>query len=240
MHIVTFAQKLPRLRRQLEKDFARRKFDKRKVLACAVMLMDETYFRVGNQRYAKEHNAYGLTTLRSKHIEIDGDTITFDFTGKSGQKQRRKVTHRRLSNALKKLDDMPGYQLFRYYENDELKDLTSADVNAYIKEIMGDDYTAKDFRTWGGTLAASVELAKMNRPDTDKERKKAITMCVKKVARKLGNTPSIAREAYIDPRLFDMFNESNQLAEIHGAIKTIRSKKYLRSDEACVLKALRA
>lgn len=239
-HIVSFAEKLPKLRRQVERDFARRRFDKRKVLACAVMLMDETYFRVGNQKYAEEHNAYGLTTLRSKHLTIDGETVTFDFTGKSGQKQHRQISNRRLSNALKKLDDMPGYQVFRYYDDDgSLKDLTSADVNAYIKEIMGDDYTAKDFRTWGGTLAASIELARMNRPETDRERRKAISLCVKKVARKLGNTPSIARDAYIDPRIFDLFNESNQLAEIHDTIQNLRAKKYLRPDEACALKALK-
>lgn len=237
-HIIDFGKKLPKLRRQIEKDFARKRFDKRKVLACAVMLMDETYFRVGNQKYAKEHEAYGLTTLRSKHITIGGDTITFDFTGKSAQKQHRKVADRQLARALKKLDDMPGYQLFRYYEDGQIRDLTSVDVNAYIKEIMGSDYTAKDFRTWGGTLAASIELAKLNRPDTDKERKKCITACVKSVAKKLGNTPSIARESYIDPRIFNLFNESNQLSEIHNTIKSIRAKKYLNSDEACALKVL--
>jgi DNA topoisomerase-1 len=237
--ITNFASQLPKLRRQLEQDIYRRNFDKRKVLACAVTLMDETYFRVGNERYAKEHDSYGLTTLRSKHLTIEGDTVIFDFIGKSGQQQHKQLSDRKIANTIKKLDELPGYELFRYYdEAGNLQNLSSSDVNQYVKNIMGEDYSAKDFRTWGGTLLACIELAQIVRPKTKTARNKMTTTCVKKVAKKLGNTPAIARSSYIDPRILVMFNNSDGIAEVYSTIKSMRSNKYLSQNERCVLKVL--
>jgi DNA topoisomerase-1 len=237
--VTSFAKKLPKLRRQVATDLARRRFDKRKVLACAVSLMDETYFRVGTERYAKEHKSYGLTTLRSKHVTIEGDTVLFDFIGKSGQQQHKQVTSRKIARTIKKLDEMPGHELFRYYdEENKLKNLTSSDVNEYIKDIMGDDYTAKDFRTWGGTLHACMELAKIDRPPSVRERKKIVTACVRRVARKLGNTPAIARSSYIDPRILSMFEKSDSLGKMYQTIARIGDAHEMHADEKCTLKLL--
>jgi DNA topoisomerase-1 len=237
--ITTFAEKLPELRKVLNRDLARNKFDKRKVLACAVTIMDETYLRVGNQRYAKHHHSYGLTTLRSKHLSIEGETVIFNFIGKSGQQQHKELNDLQIAKIVKRLDDMPGYELFRYYDNNgQIADLTSDDVNKYIKDIMGDNYSAKDFRTWGGTLLACVELAKIIRPQTKTARNKSISTCVKKVAKRLGNTPAIARSSYIDPRILDMFNNSDGIAEVYSTIENIKQSKYMSQNEQCVLKIL--
>ena len=237
--ISLFASQLPKLRRQLDRDLSRRRFDKRKVLACAVSIMDETYFRVGNQKYAEENQSYGLTTLRSKHLSIEGNTVIFDFIGKSGKQQHKEVTDKQLAQIIKHLDDMPGYEIFRYYDSDGIiKDLTSLDVNDYIKSIMGEDFSAKDFRTWGGTLWACVELAKISRPAASTERKRLMNACVEEVSGKLGNTPAIARSSYIDPRIFAMFDRSDGLAKVYLTIKDMKRSKYLSSDELCVVKVL--
>jgi DNA topoisomerase-1 len=159
--ITSFAEQLPKLRKQVQKDLKRFRFDKRKVTAAAVSLMDQEYFRVGNNSYARSNKTYGLTTLRSKHLKLEGDTAIFDFVGKSGQEHHKEITDEQIAKIIKKLDDMPGYELFRYYDKKgTLHNLTSSDVNDYIKHIMGQDYSAKDFRTWGGTLVAAVELAR--------------------------------------------------------------------------------
>jgi len=239
--IILFGKKLPKLRRQLEKDLHRRRFDKRKVLSCAVSLMDQTYFRVGNEQYAQAHKSYGLTTLRSKHIEVQDDGIVFDFIGKSGQHQHKKVTDRTLAHYIKKLDDIPGYELFRYYgEDNTLHNLTSADINQYLKSVMGQDFSAKDFRTWGGTLVACMELSKLQRPNTEEERKKAIASCVKRVAKKLGNTPAVTRSSYIDPRVLEMFDSSNALSEMYATVAKIKESDYFSSDEQCAMNCLSA
>lgn len=222
--ILSFAQKLPKLRRKVSKDLNRRRFDKRKVSATAISLMDATYFRVGNEQYAKSHGSYGLTTLRSKHIEIRGDHVIFDFDGKSGQRQHKQVTNRSIARIIKKLDEMPGYELFRYYDDSgNLQNLKSSDINEYIKDVMGTDYSAKDFRTWGGTMLACLELSRLERPDTKSARTKAVTACVKRVARKLGNIPAITRGSYIDPRVIELFNNSNKVHEVYSTIKILKN-----------------
>jgi DNA topoisomerase-1 len=236
--ITNFAAQLPRLRKQVQKDLKRWRFDKRKVAAAAVSLMDQEYFRVGNHSYARSNKTYGLTTLRSKHLTVKGDKAIFDFVGKSGQPHHKVISDQTIARIVKKLDDIPGYELFRYYDKKgNLHNLTSADVNEYIKNIMGDDYSAKDFRTWGGTLLAAVELAKEARPGTKTARKKAMTNCVKRVAKKLGNTPAIARSSYIDPRIFTTY-EGNGIHEVFKTIRTMRPKKYVSREEELVMRLL--
>lgn len=237
--ITEFAKRLPRLRSQVEKDLKRRRFDKRKVLAAAVSLMDQEYFRVGNEQYAKDNNSFGLTTLRSKHISITGKKIVFDFVGKSGQQHHKVVNDDVLSKIIAKLDDMPGYELFRYYDKEgTLHNLTSKDVNDYLKGVMGDDFSAKDFRTWGGTLLAAIELAREIRPSSKTERKRAMSACAKKVAAKLGNTPAVARSSYVDPRVFNIYDESDGIKEVYETVKDMKPRKYLSTDECWVLKLL--
>ena len=237
--ITSFAEKLPKLRKQVQKDLKRWRFDKRKVTAAAVSLLDQEYFRVGNHSYARSNKTYGLTTLRSKHLTVKKGKAIFDFVGKSGQEHHKVVTDQQIARIVKKLDDMPGYELFRYYDKQgKLHNLTSSDVNEYIKNVMGSDYSAKDFRTWGGTLVAAVELARETRPDTKTARKKAMNDCVKRVAKKLGNTPAIAKSSYIDPRIFKAYESKDGIAAVYETVKNMRPPKYISKDEALAMKVL--
>lgn len=237
--ILKFAQALPKMRRTVDKHLKRPKLDREKVLACAVRLMDQAYLRVGNEVYAKENGSYGLTTLRSKHLTIDNETIVLDFTGKSGKKQTKRLTDRTLARIIRRMDELPGYEVFKYYdESGVLRDLKSADVNAYIKEIMGDEFSAKDFRTWAGTLLASTELAAAERSKSEAARKKTVVACVKKVARRLGNTPAIARSSYIDPRIIDAYNKDNMLQRLQNTMEGLNRKSYLKPEEQCLLNVL--
>lgn len=242
--ILEFAERLPALRKQVERDLVRKKFTKEKVVACVVRLIDEQFFRVGNKQYAKEHQHYGLTTLRSKHIvEESTSSVTFSFIGKSGQKHVKKITNPQIVRIIRALDDMPGYEIFRYVGSDgELHDVTSTDVNSYIKEHMGNTFSAKDFRTWGGTLLASSLLLEhdLESSRTKKAKKKAVTYIVKRVAWRLGNTPAVARSSYIDPKILNAIEDDASLSHLQKAMQKMRPKKYRSVDEQCVLKLLQA
>jgi len=237
--ILRFARALPKMRRITDEHLKLPGLPREKILACIMQLMDKAYFRVGNEQYAKENQHYGLTTLRSKHTEVKGDTIIFDFVGKSGQKNLKEITDKRLAKIVKKLDELPGYEIFKYVgEDGVLHDIHSEDVNEYIKEVMGEEFSAKDFRTWGGTLLASIELSETERSHSKSERKKAVTECVKKVAQKLGNTPAIARASYIDPRVIKAYVDTNELYKVREAVKKLSRAAYFTSDEHCVLNLL--
>jgi DNA topoisomerase-1 len=239
--ILRFAEHLPALRRQVEKDLARKRLGKEKVLACIVRLIDEAYFRVGSDRYAREHQTYGVTTLRSKHANISRTEVTFDFVGKSGQKHVKKISDPTVARIIKQLDELPGHEIFRYQDKEgKMHDLHASDVNAYIKTHMGEEFTAKDFRTWGGTLLATSAVIKDEIEDDASEtaRKKAFTAIVKRVAKKLGNTPAVARSSYIDPRVIKAYENNASLPKLRKTIATIKPKKYLSVDEQCVLKLL--
>ena len=239
--IILFADALPAMRKQIEYDLARKKLTKEKVLACIVKLMDQTYFRIGNSTYAKDNQTYGITTLRSKHTTVKGPEITFDFTGKSGQHQHKTISDKQLARIIRQLDELPGYEIFKYYDEDNtLQPIHSHDVNTYIKQYMGDEYTAKDFRTWGGTLLASVELTLKERSSSTTDRKKAITRCVKTVARHLGNTPSVTRSSYIDPRIIKAYDTSDLLHEVQRTVGTMETNTYLKPEERCVAHILQS
>lgn len=237
--ILEFGKHLPSLRRQVDKDLARRKLTKEKVCACVVRLMDDAHFRIGNEQYAKEHGHYGITTLRRKHLDINTTSVTFDFVGKSGQQQHKTISDRQIAQLIKQLDELPGYEVFQYIDEDGLvKNLDSAIVNSYIKQHMGDAYSAKDFRTWGGTLMAASELAVSDYLDSTQARKKFVTTCIKRVAKQLGNTPAITRASYIDPRVLHAF-EANEIAKVRNAVAKMRPRKYMKPEERCVLQLLR-
>lgn len=239
--IIRFAKALPKIRQITEEHLKRPQMDREKVLACIVQLMDQAYFRVGNEVYAKENHSYGLTTIRSKHISVEGDTVVFDFIGKSGKEQIVEVVDRQIANIIRKLDEMPGYEIFRYYDEEgKLTNVRSEDVNEYIKQHMGEEFTAKDFRTWGGTLWATAELLNVGKTRLKKDRQKNLTSCIKKVAERLGNTPAIARSSYIDPRILSAYEKGQDIAEIHEAVAKIKKQDYLNPEERCVLKLLEA
>lgn len=236
--ILRFARALPKMRQTVNKHLTSEGLNREKVMATIVKLMDEAYFRVGGEESARENQHYGISTLRTKHVRVEGDTINFDFVGKSGQHQLQKLTDRRLANILRKLDELPGYEVFKYFDEEgNLKKVSSDDVNQYIKEVMGEEFSAKDFRTWGGTLIAAAELAQAERARNKNERKRIVTVCVAKVAAKLGNTPAIARASYIDPRVIASFVETNDLAKVKETVRDV-GNSYLSGDERCVLKLL--
>lgn len=237
--ILRFAEALPTLRRQVARDLRQRQLTKDKISACIVRLIDTAYFRVGNERYAEENHSYGITTLRHKHLDISGDTITFEFMGKSGQQHVKQITDKQLARIVKRLDELPGYEIFRYQdEAGAMHDIDSKDVNEYIKKHMGDEFSAKDFRTWGGTLLATTELLASEYFEDKKQRQKMVTTIVKNVAKRLGNTPTIARNSYIDPRVLAAYIDSSDIGRVKHAMKNMRPRKYLSRDEQCVLKLL--
>ena len=219
-----FAEALPRLRQQIEHDLARREL---------------AYFRVGNEQYARDNQSYGITTLRSKHTDVTNTTVTFDFVGKSGKRHIKQISNAQIARIIKKLDELPGHEIFRYQgEDGKMHDLHSADVNAYIKEHMGDEFTAKDFRTWGGTLLATTELLAAERSRFKAEREKIVVQTVKNVAERLGNTPPVTRSSYIDPRVIAAYVDSTEIIRVREAMKKMKPKKYMSRDEQCVLKLL--
>ena len=208
-----FARALPKLRRRVEADLNRRGPSRDKVLATAVRLLELTLIRVGNAQYARQNRSYGLTTLHKRHLDVDGAALTFAFKGKSGVEHEVRVRDRRLATVVRSLRELPGQQLFKY--RDEAGDLcpvTSDDVNAYIREAMGEQFSAKDFRTWAGTVSAARALRDVEPPASATEAKRRITVCVKAVAGLLGNTPTVCRTSYIHPRVFELF-EAGRLAD---------------------------
>lgn len=236
-----FAKALPKLRRRIDRDLRRKRLTKEKVLACVVKLIDTQFFRVGNEQYAREHGSYGITTLRSKHADITTTAVTFDFMGKSGKHHVKTIKDRQLAHIIKQLDEMPGYEIFRYLDSEgTLHDIHSSDVNAYIKQYMGEDYTAKDFRTWGGTLLATsaVLKAELEASSNATAKKRAMSVVVRSVAKRLGNTPAVARASYIDPRVFAAFEDERSLQKVKKAMQHMRPKRYMSVEEQCVLKVL--
>lgn len=244
--ILLFAEKLPKLRQQIEKDLRRKRLDEPKVVACIVKLIDEQFFRVGNEQYAKSHQTYGITTLRSKHADIKKTSVTFDFVGKSGKQHVKKVKDPHVAHIIQQLDDMPGYEIFRYIDTDNvIHDIHSDNVNQYIKATMGSDFSAKDFRTWGGTLlamSALLEEAVVNAKGKSSQSKtaqaKVVRGVVKRVAKRLGNTPAVAKSSYIDPRVFVAYEDGVTLPKLRQSMDAMKPKKYMTVEEQCVLQVL--
>ena len=209
-----FAKALPKLRRRVEADLNRRGISREKVLATAVRLLELTLIRVGNAQYARQNRSYGLTTLNKRHLDLNGTALTFAFKGKSGVEHEVRVRDRRLATVVRNLRELPGQQLFKYRDaNGDLSVVTSDDVNAYIREAMGEQFSAKDFRTWAGTVSAARALREMEPPASATEAKRRITVCVKAVAGLLGNTPTVCRSSYVHPRVFELF-EAGRLGEV--------------------------
>jgi DNA topoisomerase I len=211
-----FGRSLPRIRRILGRDLARQGLPKRKVLAAVVKLLETTYIRIGNEEYAEENGSFGLTTLRNQHVQILGEMLKFRFRGKSGQKHEITLADPRLARIIRKCRDIPGSALFQYLdENGEPQSIESGDVNEYLREISGGDFTAKDFRTWGGTcLAAECLLAKCAEagdPQLKQEIKSVLVDVVKDVACKLGNKPATCKKYYIHPAIIDCYSAGNLL-----------------------------
>lgn len=201
-----FATRLPRLERALEAALARRGNDAEKVVATAVRLMQLSLIRVGNAHYSRENRSYGLTTLRKKHLDITGTELRLHFRGKSGVVHDVSVQDRRLANMVRRLNELPGQILFQYADPEgQLRPVTSDTINGFIRQHMGDDFSAKDFRTWAATVSAARALCECEAPASPTAAKREINNCVRTVARLLGNTPAVCRSAYIHPRVLSLF-----------------------------------
>lgn len=203
--MLAFGRALPKLRRRVEADLARRGLPRDKVLAAAVRLLEITLIRVGNDEYARANKSFGLTTLRKRHVTLSGAGAVFEFKGKSGKSHRTGFRDRRLAALLRRCQDLPGQRLFQYVDDDgERRHIASDDVNAYLREAMGEDFSAKDFRTWAATLLAARALC-LEAANDPGHPKQTINTCVKAVAGLLGNTPAVCRASYIHPTVFEAF-----------------------------------
>lgn len=206
--LLQFAETLPLIREQVDKDLALRGLPRRKVLAAVVQLLETTCIRIGNREYARDNNSYGLTTLRDRHVDVSGSTIHFRFQGKSGQAHEIDLKDRRLAAIVKKCRDIPGYDLFQYWdEAGERQTVASGDVNDYLREITGQELSAKDFRTWGGTLLAAMALYDLGPYESQTEAKRNVVQAVKEAAACLGNRPATCRKYYIHPAVLDVYED---------------------------------
>jgi DNA topoisomerase-1 len=207
--MVEFGRVLPRIRRQVEADLERDGLPRPKVLAAVVHLLETTLARVGNPEYARRNESYGLTTLRKKHVERNGDDeLALEFEGKGGKPWRVEVTDPRVVEVIEDCLETPGYELFKYLDDDGVRcDVTSDDVNAYLREVAAADVTAKDFRTWAATVLAAAALSETEAATTAKENDQQLVAVVKQVAEQLGNTPAVCRQAYIHPEILDVASE---------------------------------
>src|SRR3954468_11972011 len=242
-HMMEFAQGLPAIRKAVADHMGLRGLPREKVLATIVHLLETTLIRVGNSDYAKQNKSYGLTTLRDPHVQVDGSELRFQFKGKSGKTWRLQVKDRRVAKIVKACQDLPGQELFQYVdENGERKDVTSADVNAYLKEITGRDITAKDFRTWAGTVLAALALQEFETFDTEAKAKKNVRAAIERVASRLGNTPTICRKCYIHPEILSSYAEGAMLLEVKNQLEAELREDLasLKPEEAAVLGLLEA
>ncbi|MEJ8840194.1 DNA topoisomerase IB [Ramlibacter sp. AN1133] len=239
-HMLEFAKALPAVRAKLAQHMALRGLPREKVLATVVHLLETTLIRVGNDDYARENKSYGLTTLRNPHVKVDGSELRFQFKGKSGKTWRLQVKDRRIARIVRACQDLPGQRLFQYQDGDELREVTSADVNAYLKEITGRDITAKDFRTWAGTVMAALALQEFQAFDSQSTQKRNIRQAIERVAARLGNTPTICRKCYVHPEVLNAYVEGSLLLQVKGQVEQELREDLatLKPEEAAVLAML--
>jgi len=230
--MIDFGRRLPRLRKRLEADLARRGLPREKVLATVVSLLETTLIRVGNDEYARQNKSFGLTTMQKRHVRPSGEGAVFEFRGKSGKIHKTGFRDRRLARVIRACQDLPGQRLFKYVDEDgNPQAVTSNDVNAYIRVATGGDFTAKDFRTWSGTLQAARALTMQDAPTSATAAKQTVSTCVKAVAGLLGNTPAVCRSAYIHPGVIEAF-EKGELGDKFGRSPQAGEPALLRFLEA--------
>jgi DNA topoisomerase-1 len=214
-HVVAFADALPTIRAKVREHMSLRGLPREKVLATVVHLLQTTLIRVGNDDYAKQNNSYGLTTLKTRHAAVDGNEVRFRFTGKSGKQWSLRVRDRRIAKIIRACQELPGQELLQYLDEEgKPQDVTSSDVNAYLKEITGNDITAKDFRTWAGTVLAAMALNEVKTFDSAAQAKRNLRTAIENVAARLGNTPTICRKCYVHPDVLTSYLDGKLVLEI--------------------------
>jgi DNA topoisomerase-1 len=232
--LISFGKALPKIRRRVKKDLALSGLPREKVLATIVQLLERSLIRVGNEEYARENKSFGLTTMQDRHVDVKGSKLRFRFRGKSGRQHEVDVTDRRVAKIVLKLQDLPGQDLFQYVDDEgDPHNITSQDVNEYLHEITGEDFTAKDFRTWAGTVLAAIALSAAGEFETKKQAKANIKNAIEAVAKILGNTSAICRQCYIHPIVLETYLNGNSL----DGLKQGTEKELA---QAAVLKLLQA
>ena len=239
--MVAFGESLPAIREQVDEDLARRKLSREKVVAIVVRLLEETLIRIGNREYARRNSSFGLTTLQAEHLDISGSKLHFTFRGKSGKDQDVELRDRRMARLIRRCQELPGQELFQYIDDEGIhQSIRSTDVNEYLRNTTGLDFSAKDFRTWGGTVLAAVELYEAGPGNTKTETNRKVVAAVKAVAEALGNTPAICRKYYIHPSILSAY-EDNSLFPVMGRslLEIEVTPTGLSPQEAAVLEILR-
>jgi DNA topoisomerase-1 len=239
--MLSFAQALPAIRRAVYEDLHRSGLHRQKVVASIVHLLQATLMRVGNDEYARENKSFGLTTLRNRHVRIDGSDVLFRFRGKSGVQHEIKLHDPYVVRLIRKMRDLPGQELFQYVDDDgQAHSIDSGDVNAYLREVTGEDFSAKDFRTWAGTVLATLALQAFEVFDSQAQAKKNVVRAIENVAKKLGNTPSICRKCYVHPAVVESYlgGGFTDLLEERVKHELVEELHALTPEEAAVLALL--
>lgn len=239
--MLAFARALPSIRVRVQDDLGRPGLPREKVLAALVSLLEHTRIRIGNEAYARENRSFGLTTLRNRHATIDGSEVTFEFIGKSGRRHTVELRDRRLARIVERCQDLPGQELFQYLDDEGRRcGVTSDDVNAYLREISGQEFSAKDFRTWSGTVLAAWALHELREFDSEAQAKKNVVQAIERVAEHLGNTPAVCRTSYVHPTVIDAYLEGDVVrAARKAADHQLGKLSELEPEEAAVLVLLR-
>ncbi|HEY4914537.1 MAG TPA: DNA topoisomerase IB [Candidatus Dormibacteraeota bacterium] len=236
--MVGFARALPRIRRRVARDLGLPGLPREKVVATIVRLLEMTFARIGNEEYARDNGSFGLTTLRDRHVTVSGSSVRFLFKGKSGREIEVGVTNRRVARVVKRCEELPGQMLFQYVGPDgERHKVHSDDVNQYLQEVSGDDFTAKDYRTWSATVLAIGALRDVARFESDAEAKHNVVAAIDSVARRLGHTRAVCRRSYVHPRVIDTYMDGS----LESILSVVSSKAYrnLKADEVAVLALLK-
>lgn len=240
--VLSFARALPSIRQAVAERLGGDPLDRESVLAAIVRLLETTLIRIGNEEYARENRSYGLTTLRERHVEVDGHELRLSFRGKGGKEHDVSLKDRRTVRIVKALQDLPGQELFQYLDKDGRRQrVESADVNAFLKDVAGDDFTAKDFRTWAATVLAAWALNEFQEIDSKAVAQRNIVKAVERVAKQLGNTPAVCRQSYIHPEILDAYMDGGLIGALQRRIKArLRDElSGLELEEVAVLLLLR-
>ena len=239
--MLKFGQALPAIRAEVDRALGLPGLPREKVLATIVYLLEATMMRIGNEEYARANKSFGLTTLRTRHVRIDGSEVQFRFRGKSGVYHAVKVDDKRLARIISRIRDLPGQELFHYVDDDgNTHNVGSSDVNEYLHEITGEEYTAKDFRTWSGTVLAALALQEFEKFDSEAQAKKNIVRAIESVAERLGNTPSVCRKCYVHPGVLDAYRDGTVLEVLRERTRAelLDDLHALQPEEAAVVALL--
>lgn len=240
-HLTAFAQALPRIRKRVNRDLSQRGLPQTKILATIVRLLESSLIRVGNEAYARENESFGLTTMRDRHVNVKGSTLTFQFQGKSGIRHALDLTDPRLAKIVRQSQELPGYELFQYLDaNGAKRSIESTDVNAYLRNITGQDFTAKDFRTWAGTVLAARALQEFQSFDSQAQAKRNVVRAIESVAKRLGNTKAVCRKCYVHPHVLNSYMEGTLIQTLRKQVnrELSQSLRGLPAEEAAVLTLL--